>query len=210
MSECEKPCAPSDDFNHDKPASEQPQAALPDVSTNGQTPQFPRPVQPGLPGPEIPNAEVSESSVFTVRIGHTEVYETAEVVFGLGLGLDEARPIEWLWPGRIPLGTVTVLEGATETGKSLIAADLAARVTRGAPWPGEGVGSNVGCSSDGEVSSASATEMELGIVPDGEQDRPLPPRGAGEEDFRLDVRKRVRTRPLPPCVAGERDSYAQR
>src|SRR5262245_18370241 len=36
--------------------------------------------------------------------------------------------------------------------------------------------------------------------------RPLPPRGAGEEDFRLDSLERAQTGPLPPCVAGVRDS----
>jgi len=102
------------------------------------SPKLPIPDEPKLPGPEIPNAEVSESGVFTVRTGDTEVYEAAEVQFGLGLGLDAARPIEWLWPERIPLGTVTLLEGGTETGKSLIVADLAARVSRSAPWPGGG------------------------------------------------------------------------
>ncbi len=105
---------------------------------NESAPQIPEPVEPRLIGPEIPNAEVSESGVFTVRTGDTEVYESAEVEFGLGLGLDEARPIEWLWPEYIPLGTVTLLEGASETGKSLIAADLVGRFSRGAPWPGEG------------------------------------------------------------------------
>ncbi len=86
---------------------------------------------------------MNESGVFTVRIGDTEVCETAEVVFGLGLGLDEAKPIEWLWPERIPMGTVTILEGVTEAGKSLIAADMAARVSRGDPWPGRVPGPNV-------------------------------------------------------------------
>src|SRR5262249_12007874 len=146
MPELKNDNAPSDDFNQDNPTSEQPEAALPDVSTNGPTPQPPEPIgqqidslledgdrhlatglvagdrdaslgasplfQQALKGPEIPNAEVSESGVFTVRTSDTEVYETAEVVFGLGLGLDEARPIEWLWPERIPLGSVTILEGA--------------------------------------------------------------------------------------------------
>jgi hypothetical protein len=42
---------------------------------------------------------------------------------------------QWLWPGRIPLGCVTVLIGDPGVGKSLIALDIAARVTRGAPWP---------------------------------------------------------------------------
>ncbi len=127
----------------DLPESKLDEAARTDVTYNGPAQKIPEPVQPRLKGPEIPNAKVSESGVFTVRVADTEVYETAEVVFGLGLGLDEARPIEWLWPERIPLGTVTVLEGPSEFGKSLIAADLAARVSRGDPWPGRAPGPNL-------------------------------------------------------------------
>jgi hypothetical protein len=46
-----------------------------------------------------------------------------------------ARPVDWLWPGRIPIGKVTLLVGDPGLGKSLIALDVIARVTRGAPWP---------------------------------------------------------------------------
>src|SRR5262249_8253483 len=49
---------------------------------------------------------------------------------------DDEKPLEWLWPERVPLGMVTVLEGASQTGKSFLVIDMAARVTRGAPWPG--------------------------------------------------------------------------
>ncbi len=47
------------------------------------------------------------------------------------------RPIQWLWPGRVPLGKVTLLVGDPGRGKSLMALDMAARVTTGAPWPDE-------------------------------------------------------------------------
>ena len=46
-----------------------------------------------------------------------------------------ARQTDWLWPGRIPLGSLTILAGDSGAGKSLLALDLAARVSRGAPWP---------------------------------------------------------------------------
>ena len=45
--------------------------------------------------------------------------------------------VRWLFPGRIPLGKLTILEGDPGLGKSTVLADLAARVTRGEGLPGE-------------------------------------------------------------------------
>lgn len=41
----------------------------------------------------------------------------------------------WLWPGRIPAGSIGVLDGDPGLGKSFVTMDLAARITRGAKWP---------------------------------------------------------------------------
>lgn len=46
-----------------------------------------------------------------------------------------AEPVKWLWEGRIPLGKVTLLDGEPGLGKSLLALEIAARVTRGAAMP---------------------------------------------------------------------------
>jgi hypothetical protein len=46
-------------------------------------------------------------------------------------------PVKWLWPGRIPLSRVTLVAGDPGICKSLVALDIAARVTSGAPWPDE-------------------------------------------------------------------------
>ncbi|HEX3987952.1 MAG TPA: AAA family ATPase, partial [Verrucomicrobiae bacterium] len=43
--------------------------------------------------------------------------------------------VQWLWPGKMPLGRITLLVGRAGEGKSLLTTDLAARVTTGAPWP---------------------------------------------------------------------------
>ncbi|MBS0267322.1 MAG: AAA family ATPase, partial [Planctomycetes bacterium] len=43
--------------------------------------------------------------------------------------------VTWLWPGRMLNGQLTVIEGAPGEGKSAVAYDLAARVTRGDPFP---------------------------------------------------------------------------
>ncbi|WP_435009607.1 AAA family ATPase [Tundrisphaera lichenicola] len=46
-----------------------------------------------------------------------------------------SEAVRWLWEGRIPLGKVTLLEGEPGVGKSSMALELAARVSRGAPMP---------------------------------------------------------------------------
>jgi hypothetical protein len=47
----------------------------------------------------------------------------------------EARPIRWLWPGRIPGGKLSLLDGDPNQGKSLFTLDLCARITRGDAFP---------------------------------------------------------------------------
>jgi len=43
--------------------------------------------------------------------------------------------VEWLWPGRIAVGKLTVLAGNPGLGKSLATLDIAARVSVGKCWP---------------------------------------------------------------------------
>jgi len=47
----------------------------------------------------------------------------------------EPRDVDWLWPGRIPLGRITLLVGRPGEGKSFLTCDLAAHVSTGATWP---------------------------------------------------------------------------
>lgn len=51
--------------------------------------------------------------------------------------LDEvqAREIEWLWRGRVPLGMFSLLAGDPGLGKSFLATWLACRLSRGEPLP---------------------------------------------------------------------------
>jgi hypothetical protein len=46
-----------------------------------------------------------------------------------------AEPVRWLWPGRIPLGKLTVLDGDPGVGKSTLMLTIAAKVTTGSPFP---------------------------------------------------------------------------
>jgi len=56
----------------------------------------------------------------------------------------EPCPVPWLWPGRIPLGRITLLVGRPGAGKSFFTCDLAARLSRGEPWPVTGDPAPVG------------------------------------------------------------------
>ncbi|ADB17413.1 hypothetical protein Psta_2746 [Pirellula staleyi DSM 6068] len=47
----------------------------------------------------------------------------------------EAREVDWLWPGRIPMGRITLLVGSPGEGKSFMTIDATSRVTTGTPWP---------------------------------------------------------------------------
>jgi len=48
----------------------------------------------------------------------------------------EASEIHWLWRDRFALGKISILAGLPGHGKSLLATDIAARVTRGDAFPG--------------------------------------------------------------------------
>jgi AAA domain len=43
--------------------------------------------------------------------------------------------VAWLWPGRIPAGKITTIDGDPGLGKSALALTLAAVVSRGGVWP---------------------------------------------------------------------------
>jgi RecA-family ATPase len=51
-----------------------------------------------------------------------------------GITIEQVR---WLWPLRVPLGKISIIEGDPETGKSTITLDIAARVSTGTPMPFE-------------------------------------------------------------------------
>ncbi|MBI1916321.1 MAG: AAA family ATPase [Planctomycetes bacterium] len=46
-----------------------------------------------------------------------------------------ARPVEWLWPGRLAFGKLSIFDGDPELGKSMVALDLCARLSTGRPFP---------------------------------------------------------------------------
>ncbi len=65
----------------------------------------------------------------------------------IGIRLDTVSPehVSWLWPARLPLGKVSLLDGDPGLGKSTVTLDIAARVSRGWPMPdGTGGGDPAG------------------------------------------------------------------
>src|SRR5579863_4546401 len=105
------------------------------ILPRAEDPRFPERIP--LPGPEIPHAQVDHKGVFRFPKGkNDEVYESAPIEYPIAPMCEEEEPIKWLWPERIALGIVTYLEGASSAGKTFVALDMAARVTRGSPWPG--------------------------------------------------------------------------
>lgn len=67
------------------------------------------------------------------------VFANVDSPDSLGVCLWDVRAskVEWLWPGRLPLGKLAILDGDPGLGKSSLTLDLAARVSRGQPMPGE-------------------------------------------------------------------------
>ena len=53
----------------------------------------------------------------------------------VNLATVEPEQVEWLWPDRVAVGKLTLLTGDPGLGKSFITLDMAARVSKGLPWP---------------------------------------------------------------------------
>ena len=70
--------------------------------------------------------------------GHSKTAESDSRLLEAKLvRLADVKPerVEWLWPGRIPLGKLTLLDGDPGVGKSTLAVHLAAQVSIGGRWP---------------------------------------------------------------------------
>ena len=68
--------------------------------------------------------------------------------------------VEWLWPGRIPLGMMTQLQGDPKAGKSLLTIDVAARVSKGRSWPD----GQAGADQAGDVLLFSAEDPASAVI----------------------------------------------
>jgi len=81
---------------------------------------------------------------------------------------DPAKPLKdvrWLWAFRIPRAMITVLAGNIGAGKSLLAIDIAARITRGRSWPdADDGGEGKSRSGAGRVLFFSAEDIPADII----------------------------------------------
>lgn len=73
-----------------------------------------------LESEETPSAHASNPGIVPVTIRLSDVV---------------AETVSWLWPQRFPLGKLSIIAGDPGLGKSFLTCEIAARVTRGAPWP---------------------------------------------------------------------------
>jgi hypothetical protein len=108
----------------------------------------------------------------------------------LGILLSAVRPtrVEWLWPGRIPLGKLTILDGDPGLGKSVLSLDLAARVSTGQAMPDGAPGPRGGVvllSAEDALDDTIRPRLDaagadvsrvlaLDSIPDGDKPRRLP------------------------------------
>lgn len=65
-------------------------------------------------------------------------YETCEGTRTRCLGDVKPERLEWLWPGKIPVGKLTMLAGDPGLGKSLVTLAVATALSLGSRWPVEG------------------------------------------------------------------------
>ncbi len=76
-----------------------------------------------------------------------------------------AEPVEWLWPNRIAVGKVTLIAGDAGLGKSVLALDVAARVTRGSAFPDENRAEGGRGKAEGNTSDSDLPPSTLPLPP---------------------------------------------
>jgi energy-coupling factor transporter ATP-binding protein EcfA2 len=95
------------------------------LNAGGTKEELLRLVEAATPLPEPKSAPGGETTTPTLPVAR----RLADV---------EAKPIRWLWPGRIARGKVSMLAGHPGLGKSQVTASLAAIVSTGGRWPVDG------------------------------------------------------------------------
>src|SRR5918999_665673 len=79
----------------------------------------------GRPQPNLEDGESDRDRLWRDPLG-----------YAVRLGQVDAEPVQWLSPGRLAAGKITVLDGDPGLGKSTLLCEWAARITRGQALPG--------------------------------------------------------------------------
>jgi AAA domain len=96
--------------------------------TTSQASLYPKPLQP---------SPTHNSSLATLPEHKTsaDLPTSPSPLSPLNLAQTSSQPVRWLWQGRLPLSGITLLDGDHSCGKSLLALQLAAHISSGAPLP---------------------------------------------------------------------------
>lgn len=80
-------------------------------------------------------SEKAEPDLIAARTASRALFEDTRIV-KIRCGADiKPLAIDWLWPGWLPAGKLTILAGAAGTGKTTLALGLGAVITNGGHWP---------------------------------------------------------------------------
>src|SRR5579863_5422247 len=92
----------------------------------------------GIPGIDLDNSGQIKVPKLKPRGPKADycLLEEARGEFFMGMNMDVPTPIAWLWPQRIAIGKLTLIEGESNSGTSFVVTDVAARVSREGAWPG--------------------------------------------------------------------------
>src|SRR5207249_21014 len=94
--------------------------------------------EPALPAAP-PSPSPAESSPAVARSPDRATDPTAGL-HAIRMSEVQPLPLDWLWPGWVPLGKLTLLDGDPGQAKSLVLVDLAARVSSGRAMPDQSPG----------------------------------------------------------------------
>jgi hypothetical protein len=71
-------------------------------------------------------ALIEQARAIELPIVGLEVFDAATII---------EKPIEWLWPNRIPRGKLVLYVGPPGLGKSFASLFVVAQLSNGRPWP---------------------------------------------------------------------------
>jgi|SRR5579863_103160 len=86
----------------------------------------------GIPGIDLDNSGQIKVPKLKPRGPKADycLLEEARGEFFMGMNMDVPTPIAWLWPQRIAIGKLTLIEGESNSGTSFVVTNIAARFPR--------------------------------------------------------------------------------